>query len=110
MPYPHRLSITRPGEGGGQDRETGAWEPPEPVSLYDGPADVQDGGVVLARAEDHTPTLTSDAQAFLGDWSGIGGIRPDDDATVEWEDGSESAGTVVRVRRLDGVVFLRWLS
>jgi hypothetical protein len=80
------------------------------VSLYDGPADVQDGGVVLARAVDHTPTLTSDASAFLADWSGVGRIRPDDDVLVEWEDGAESAGKVVRVRRLDGVVFLRWLS
>lgn len=110
MPFPHRLVITRPGEGGAQDRETGAWVPAPPLHLYDGSADVQDGGVVLERAVDHTPTLTSDASAFLEDWSGIGRIRPDDDARVVWEDGSESSGQVVRARRLDGVLFLRWLS
>lgn len=110
MPYPHHLEITRPGEGGTQDRETGAWVPAEPVVLYAGSADVQDGGVVLERAVDNTPTLTCDASAFLADWSGIGGIRPDDDALVEWEDGTKNRGKVVRVRRLDGVVFLRWLS
>lgn len=110
MPYPHRLSITRPGEGGDQDRETGVWVPAEPITLYDGTADVQDGGVVLERAADGTPTLSCDAQAFLEDWSGIGQIRPDQDALVEWEDGSTSSGKVVRARRLDGVVFLRWLT
>lgn len=110
MPFPHRLSITRPGEGGTQDRETSAWVPAPPLYLYDGGADVQDEGVVLKRAADNTPTETSDAAAYLEDWSRIGRIQPDDDARVVWEDGSESVGQVVRVRRLDGVVMLRWLS
>src|SRR5690625_2302831 len=110
MSSPHRLVITRPSEGGTQDPETGAWVPAPPVVLYTGSADVQDGGVVLERAIDGTPTLTADAKAFLEDWSQVGRIRPDDDARVEWEDGNTSRGSVARVRRLDGVVFLRWLT
>lgn len=112
MAGPHRLVITRPGEGGVQDRETGQWVPAPPVHLYDGGADVQDAGVVLSRAEDGTPALTSDAAAYPDDWSQVGRIRPDDDVRVQWEDegASESTGTVLRVRRLDGVIFIRWLT
>lgn len=112
MPFPHRLVITRPGEGGAQDRETGAWVPAPPLTLYDGGADVQDEGAELKRSVDNTPTLTSDATAYLEDESRIGRIQPDDDVRVVWddEDGSESLGQVVRARRLDGAVLLRWLS
>jgi hypothetical protein len=112
MAGPHRLVITRPGEGGVQDREAGEWMPAPPTPLYDGPADVQDSGVVISRAEDGTPALTSDAAAYPDDWSQVGRIRPGDNVRVHWEDedASESTGEVLRVRRLDGVVFLRWLT
>lgn len=88
----------------------GAWTPAEPVVLYAGPADVQDSGPALRRAEDGTPTQASDADAFLADWRRSHGIRPGDDAVVGWGDGEESAATVVGVRRLDGRVALRWIE
>lgn len=107
--FPHHLRITRPGEGGAQDPETGAWLPAPPVVVYDGAADVQDEGPALAQAGDGTPTVESDAAAYLEVESAAAAIRVGDDAVVTWEGGEQSEGQVERVRRLDAAVMLRWL-
>lgn len=109
MRYPHTLLISRPGEGGTQDPDTGAWIPDDPTTLYDGPADVQDEGEVLSRDEEGRPSQTSDAVAYLEDESAIGSIEPGDDAHITWEDDSEADARVQRVVRLDGKVHLEWV-
>lgn len=109
MRYPHRLRITRPGEGGHQDPDTGQWVPGGPSLLYDGEADVQDEGEVIRRDPDGRPVQASEATAYLADESGIGSIRPGDDAHIWWEDGSEADARVQRVVRLDGKLHLEWV-
>lgn len=108
MRYPHQLVITRPGAGA-QDPDTGAWVPGAATTVYDDLADVQDAGVVVEQKADGTPVRRSDAEVFLKDESGIGGIKVGDDAVVTWEDGTTADAKVSLVRRLDGALGLEWV-
>jgi hypothetical protein len=113
--YPHTLRITRgstdPGAGG-QDVD-GVWTPdpgqPQEVVLYDGPADVQDGGDTVERDNAGSPTAISNAVAFLADESQLSLILPNDAAKVTWADGSVTQAAVNKVRKLDGTIFLKRL-
>lgn len=108
MSYPHRLSITREGTGS-QDPDTGAWTPGTAVMIYDGPADVQDGGETIQRDSDGRPTAVSDATAYLEDERAVGSIYVGDRAVVTWEDGTTADARVLKVVRLDGKLQLGWL-
>lgn len=112
--FPHRLRITRPGEGGGgSQNDDGEWVPDEPggeTLLYDELADVQDGGATVRRdAVSGVPVETADAAAFLRDANRIALVRRGDTAVVRWEDGTEQDAEVVGVVRLDAKVLLSFL-
>lgn len=109
MRYPHRLRCERPGEGGDQDPDTGAWTPVPPSVVYDGAADVQDEGETIRRDAEGRPVQVSEAVAFLEDESKIGEIRPRDVAHITWEDGATADAEVLKAVRLDGKLHLRWL-
>lgn len=108
MSYPHRLLVTREGAGS-QDPDTGAWTPGTPVTIYDGPADVQDEGEAIQRDSDGRPTKVSDATAYLADETGMGAFKERDVAVVTWEDGTTSDAVVQKIVRLDGKLHLGWL-
>lgn len=65
MRYPHRVRVYTPGEPV-LDEDTGRFTPGPPTVLYDGPGDVQDGGVVVNRDPiTGTPTEMADAELFV---------------------------------------------
>lgn len=117
MRYRERLLITAPSTtAGSHDPVTHVFTPAAgPDTLYDGLADVQDGGAALDQNGQARSSIKSDAVAYVADESAIGVIqravatRPELAATVTWADGSTSTGVVETVVRLDGAIELRWV-
>lgn len=117
MRYREHLRIEAPPTAAGTHNPvTHVFTPAAgPDVLYDGPADVQDGGAALDRNQQQRASVASDAIVFLADESAIGVLanaateRSALDAIVTWADGSQSQGRVETVSRFDGVVELVWL-
>lgn len=108
--YPHHIRVTRPGPIVGQDPDTGQPEYGEEGLLYDGPADVQDAGEVLARSPDGTPTEMSDATVFLPETAPLSAIMEEDHVLIDWNDGSPTDDAqVAKRRRLDGSLLLKYV-
>lgn len=108
MSYPHRFRVSERAAGT-QNPDTGQHTPGAETVLYDGPADVQDGGKALRRDNDGRAVETSDAVVFLADPSAAAQLRPGLAGVVTWEDGKTSDAEILRSVRLDGTLFLRWL-
>jgi hypothetical protein len=105
--YRHRLKITRPGTGT-QDASGGWTAGPETVVL-DVAADVQDHGPGIRRSAAGEVFDESDALAFLPRGTDVGGIKPEDPARITWPDGTTQQAQVVRARRLDQTVSLKFV-
>ena len=103
MTYPHYLTITRTtsGTSDGMGGTTGGTT----ETVYDGEADVQDGGAEV-KAEDGVITEEGDATVFLS--GSVAGIQVGDDATITWEEGSTQKATVARTIRLDDKLVLSY--
>lgn len=114
MDYPHWIRIFRgtPTSGGTQDDE-GVWTDDvgldDVEEVYDGPADVQDGGKTVERDNLGSPEPVSNAVAFLKKEKEINLIKVGDGAEITWEDGSKDMADVTKIRKFDGTVFLRRL-
>lgn len=115
--WPHRLKIydATQSAGGHQDPD-GLWvvDPAVPGNsvLYDDKADVQDGGEMFERLPNGTPEEKSDAVAFLPRihdvyaMTGKTGLK----AEITWADKSVTLADVMKVRRLDGTIWLKHLG
>lgn len=73
-------------------------------------ADIQDMRAVISRDVAGVPVETADAKAFLTDRSVMHRIRVGQSAVVTWRDGTVQQAEIAGARRLDGVVFLRFVS
>jgi hypothetical protein len=61
-----RVLVTRGGGGGTQDPTTGAWTPSSDAEvIYEGPANVQAGGLLLASRRAVSEPLTSADGLFI---------------------------------------------
>lgn len=122
--YAHRVVLTRaPDEddpeatGAGQDPDTGqptgpGGVPVTDVTVYDGPADVQDAGESVPRGATGQPIKKADATVFLPEEQrdALLDIRPDDRIVVYYPDSDRSAdGEVVFVRELDESFTIRFV-
>ena len=117
MQFRENLRIEAPPTAeGSHDPVTHVFTPAAgPDVLYDGPADVQDGGARLDQDGQSRASVNSDAVAYLADESQIGAIaaavteRSELSAVVTWADGTTRTAAVETVVRLDGTVELRWM-
>lgn len=100
------------GAGGSQDPNTGAWTPGSTAAsvLYQGSADVQDVGTVLARDPTGEPTDVSDATVFLADDSVLPGLKSSYKVDITYRNGKTQSGQIKQVRQLDGAVLIEWLG
>jgi fructose 1,6-bisphosphatase len=102
MDYDHRLLVTRTARvSDGMGGFTGGDE----TVVYDGKADIQDGGTEK-QTDDGVVTEEGDAAVFLP--SDLEGIQVGDVAKLAWADGIERAATVARVVRLDRKLVLSY--
>lgn len=106
--YPHTWTCTRSGAGS-QDPDTGAWTPGADTTVYNGPADCQDEGTETSRDAEGKLVVRSVSTLFLEDEGAAPDHQEGDVGTVTWEDGTTDDAEVVRIRRLDGSMELRWL-
>lgn len=120
MRWPHRVVIERQvgGEdgGGGQDEDTGVPTPApggDTTTIHEGRADVQDAGVAIEQDTTGRVTRTADAVMFLQDESVIPSLKDGDQVSIYWQpavdDADVSTGSIEKIVRLDGKVFLRYL-
>lgn len=108
--YPHRIRIVRPGDVVGQDPDTGAPIYGEPTVVYEGAADVQDEGEVLERAAGTgEATVVSDARAYLAVPGVIARLENNLPVFIDWGDGTTDDARILRVKRIDDSVHLRWV-
>lgn len=115
--WPHRLRIYDTATGavspGGYTDDDGVWHDdpavPDTIDLYDGEADVQDGGAMFNRDTNGAVVDQSDAVAFLRRTKDIGSFanKTTLKAEITWEDDTTSQADVVKIRRLDGTVWLK---
>jgi len=100
------------GAGGTQDQDTGVWTPGSTATsvLYQGPADVQDVGTVLARDPTGEPTDVSDATVFLEDDSVIPDLKSSYRIDITYRSGKTQSGQIKQARQLDGAVLIEWLN
>lgn len=108
--YPHGLVISRPTSSPGtQDPDTGVYTPAGAATMvYEGRADVQDGGEQKAHNAAGMPEKQAEGTAFLADRRTLFDIRPGDDAEVTYPDGATADGVVVFYRVVDAAVLLRF--
>lgn len=113
--WPHTLRIYS-GDvvtPGGYTDDDGIWHDDpaasDTVTLFDGPADVQDGGAMFNRDKSGEIVDRSDAVAFLKQAKVITSLsrKTGLKAEITWEDDSVSLADVVEVRRLDGSIWLK---
>ena len=107
MNYQHRLKITVPGAGT-QDA-SGGWTPGTDTVVLDLPADVQDHGPGIRRTAAGEVFDESDALAFLPRGTDVSGIKAEMAALITWPDGTTQQSQVVRARRLDQTVALKFV-
>lgn len=100
--YDATLTLERPPDPDGLGRSTGTAE-----AVYDGPADVQEGGVTR-RTEGGQAFRIGDAKTFLPDGESVAAVQQQDTGTVTWPDGSTQAVTVAEMRRLDETIVLTY--
>src|SRR4051812_48365074 len=114
--WPQWLRIFRPGDAttpGGYTDDDGIWHDdpavPDTFDLYEGDADVQDGGKMFSRDRSGDLVDQSDAVAFLRFPKKITALvdKTNLKAEITWEDGSTSLADVIKVRRLDATVWLK---
>jgi hypothetical protein len=104
--YHHRLRITKPGPG--SQLADGGWTGGA-VTVLDVAADVQDRGAGLRRTPEGVPAEDSDAVAFLPRGTDTAAVKPEMRALITWADGSTQVATVVRPRRLDQTIVLKYV-
>lgn len=119
--WPHWLRIVGPRTDGsgnlagnnGTTSDDGVYKD-SPVYLdeeilYDGPADVQDGGRMFNKDNGGDYSPTSDAVAFLKDEKAIGSMikRTGLRAEITWEDQTVDIADIQRIRRLDATIWLK---
>lgn len=111
LTYLHHFAVERPAAGGSTDPTTGNFVPGGVATVaYDDAADVQDGEVAIAFAEDGTPTKHAQARIFLKDEVKILDLQIGDTGTVTGERyGAGQDCEIVGLRVIDGVVFVDWL-
>lgn len=107
--YPQTLVITGKGVGGAQNRGTGVFTPPAAAVVYNDLADVQDDGEQIPRDSDTRAVRESFARAFLKDRAKIKDVKPEQVASVTFEDGVVRDAEVMSVRLLDWSIQLRWM-
>lgn len=115
--WPHRVRIFTPNSTvpSGSTSDDGIYTDDattfDTEDLYDGAADVQDGGKMFDRDRYGEYVIGSDAVVFLKDTSNVNvmaravGLQ----AEITWEDDSVDFAEVVKVRRLDATVWLKRL-
>lgn len=108
MRHPHRWTCTRSGTGT-QDPGTGAWTPGADTTVFDGPADIQDGGEETSRDTEGRLVVRSIAVMFLDPEEAAHDHVVGDVGTGTWEDGSTDDAEIVNIRRIDGRMELKWL-
>lgn len=107
---PHWVWIQEPGGADTRDPTTGRWIPAPASLIYEGPADVQDAGAVLSRDTLGQPVLTSDAKMFLPrSAQPMKPIKAKQTVKIDWKTGELSDAEIVQYRRMDKVVFLRFV-
>lgn len=114
--WPHHLRLFGAGPATpstGYTDDDGVWHDdasqPDTLDVYNGLADVQDGGKMFSRDRGGDLVDKSDAVAFLKNKKVIPALEllTNLKAEITWEDGSISNADVIKVRRLDATVWLR---
>ena len=118
--WPHFLRVFGPIDYGSSPPTTGGSTNDDGIytdspiylneeTLYDGPADVQDGGRMFDRDKGGDYSPESNAVAFIKDPHVIGDLikRTGLRAEITWEDGTTDIADVNRIRRLDSTIWLK---
>lgn len=117
LAWPDWLQLFAPPVGvtGGSSSDDGVWtddvslDTEEPV--FEGPAEVQDGGRMFDASKEGQLSIESDAVAFIREFRDIEpfvnrtGMR----AKITWASGQIDIADVVRIRRLDGTIWMKRL-
>lgn len=117
MNYPHWGVVSRvtvaPTPGGYTD-DDGVWHDdpvqPDTAVIYEGPGDFQDKGEAIETDSAGQPTLIADGVFYPKNERIVADIEPLDRLEVTYKDGTKESGEVLRVRRLDGAVFIRRMA
>lgn len=115
LSFPHRLRVYLPGvagSAGGYQDDDGIWHDdptvPDDITLYDDVADVQDSGGMFTQGKFGEPVEGSNAVAFLRHPSQAHALanKMNLKAEITWENDTVTVADVLKVRRLDGTVWL----